>query len=226
MKSITLYIFVFLLGFARLCSAADSRSSHSGWKAVRSPDYGFMIQCPASLTAFSRKLQYKDTLLSYIPVCATSTVACFEYNGSEYEATTFEAAGISVNVLRHKRTEQDCNHIDTGSYPINTTTINGVHFRYGKVGGAALGHSEGGTAYRTFHDNVCFEIAIGITRWIRNPTTPERSRNSTRNVWRNNWMRSYIRSDLLAGLSMGQGGRFSTTTCAAGGSNSLRATTS
>ncbi len=134
----------------------------AGWRTYSSPDYGFTIDYPSKVTSSGSRPDGVEMKGSYIPICDQTTVACFEYNGNEYEGTIMEAAGLSVNVLRDLRTEQDCNHIDTHSSPIKTEIINGINFHYGDTGSAGLGHGEGGPSYRVFYQNVCFEIAVGI----------------------------------------------------------------
>jgi hypothetical protein len=146
---------------ATTCRAA--LPTDAGWKVYRSPDYGFTIGYPSNISFYAGHPDLKETQLSMIPICDETTVACFEYNGN-YERTNLEAAGLSVNVLRDRKTEQDCNKIDTGSYPIETESINGIKFHHGKTGSVATGNSEGGPVYRAFYQNVCFEIAVG-TAW-------------------------------------------------------------
>jgi hypothetical protein len=153
---LTLVCFALL---ATTCSAAPL--TDAGWKVYRSPDYGFTISYPGNISFYAGHPDLKETQLSMIPICDETTVACFEYNGNN-ERTNLEAAGLSVNVLRDRKTEQDCNKIDTGSYPIETESINGIKFHYGKTGSVAAGHSEGGPVYRAFYQNVCFEMAVGI----------------------------------------------------------------
>jgi hypothetical protein len=150
-----------LLGlFTTVCVAGDRPG---GWQTYRSPDYGFTIDYPVSMTFYPGHPDYVVTHVSYIPICDYTTVGCFEYNGSEYAGTNFEAAGLSVNVLRDLKSERDCDEIDTGSYPVKTETINGVRFRYGMTGEGAASHSKGGPTYRTFHENVCFEVVAATS---------------------------------------------------------------
>jgi hypothetical protein len=134
------------------------------WKTYVSADYGFSVRYPTSLSFYRGDLDYKETQMSYIPICDYTTVACFEYNGMEYKDTTFEAAGFSINVLRDIKTESDCGKIDTGQYPIQTENINGIKFRRGLTGEGATSHSKGGPTYRTFHQSVCFEIAAATAQ--------------------------------------------------------------
>jgi hypothetical protein len=67
-----------------------------------------------------------------------------------------------VNIVSGARTEEECNEIDTGQFPIKREIINGIHFHYGETGGAAAGSVVGGPAYRTFHNHVCFELALRV----------------------------------------------------------------
>lgn len=145
-----------------LASNAVPQAPKLHWRTYQSSDYGFTIDYPASMKFFSGHPSVTDAQLSYIPICDESTVACFEYDGEEYKGTNFEAAGLSVNILRDARSEQDCNTIDTGDFPTKRKTINGVIFHYGTTGSAGLSHGEGGPSYRAFYQNVCFEIAVGI----------------------------------------------------------------
>ena len=141
---------------------AYPQSPKSGWQTYRSPDYGFTIDYPSNMKFFSGHPSIAEAQQSYIPICDESTVACFEYDGAEYKETNFQAAGLSVNILRDARTEQDCNKIDTGQFPIKTKTINGVSFHYGTTGSVGLSNGKSGPSYRAFYQNVCFEIAVGI----------------------------------------------------------------
>lgn len=100
-----------------------------------------------------------EAQLSMIPIC-DATVACFEYNGGDNEGTDFQAAGLSVNVLRGARTEQDCRKTDRGSDLIKTVKINGVRFHFDDADEVAAGTSMGGTLYSVFYQSVCFEIAV------------------------------------------------------------------
>src|SRR5260370_23361010 len=85
-----------------------------GWNVHRSADYGFVIAYPPDFKSYSDLLEAQR---SYIPVCQSESIACFEYNGNEYEGTNFEAAGVSVNILRELRTEKECYKIENVSLP-------------------------------------------------------------------------------------------------------------
>jgi hypothetical protein len=132
-----------------------------GWQTYRSAEYGFTIQYPKSMTSYGSHPDPAELQPSYSPICVDTTVACFEYNGRDYEGTNLEAAGLAVNVLRDMRTEQDCDQFENPPTAV-TEVINGTAFRRGLTGESGLGHYEGGPSYRAFYQNVCFEIAVGI----------------------------------------------------------------
>ncbi|MGA2459765.1 MAG: hypothetical protein ABSF85_19540 [Terriglobales bacterium] len=147
---------------ATVCGTSFATDVPEGWRTYHNPDYGFVIAYPGSFNFYPVKPDLKEAQLSYIPICESESVACFEYVGNGDSETNFEAAGLSVNILREARTEEECNKIDTGQYPIKKAIINGVPFRFGETGGAATGHAIGGPAYRSFHERVCFELALLI----------------------------------------------------------------
>jgi hypothetical protein len=101
---------------------------------------------------------------SMFPVCDQDTVACFEYNGRALDSTEIQAIGVSVNVLRQDLTAAECGRIRTHSGPILTRTIHGIPFHYTDTGEAGGGSSRSIHDYRTFYQNVCFEVALVTAR--------------------------------------------------------------
>jgi len=149
--------------FAILSGLGVAVNPTPGWRSYRNSEYGFTIAYPKEFKFYAGRPDYQEAQLSYIPICDRSTVACFEYNGDKYGNMAFAVAGVSVNILRDKRTEQQCAEIDTGSFPIKEKTINGIRFRYGETGGAATSHWIGGPTYRTYREKICFELVAFIT---------------------------------------------------------------
>lgn len=155
-----------LLWLAGIASAQGKgrQPATSGWRNYNNSDFGFALSYPANLTLNLGGIGYKEaSLRSFIPACDPATVACLFFNGHDYEGTNFEAAALSVNILRDFRTDEACSKIDTGSYPVKTKVLNGVLYHYGMTGDAATSHSEGGLAYRALHNGVCFELAVGVS---------------------------------------------------------------
>jgi hypothetical protein len=141
--------------------AGPKAATPAEWKTYRSPDYGFVISYPGSMTFFPGH-PVEAPELSMFPICDDTTVACFQYHGDAFNGTTLQAAGVSVNVPRDLKSETECNTIDTGSSQIKTVKIHGALFHYGDTGEGGLGSSRGITAYRTFYQHVCFEAAVVI----------------------------------------------------------------
>jgi hypothetical protein len=156
-------LFGCLFLFSTVCGAGGLPATRR-WQVYRSPDYGFTIAYPASLSFYPGHPDLKEVQMeSMIPVCEESTVACFLYNRN-HKRTNLQAAGVSVNVLRDRKTEDDCNKIDSAQYPIKTETINGIEFHSGETGEVATGNNGGGPVYRSFYHDVCFEVAV-VTAW-------------------------------------------------------------
>jgi hypothetical protein len=133
-----------------------------GWDTYRNPDYGFEIDYPEKISSFGARPDPALMKGSYIPICETTTVACFEYNGKEYEGTNLESAGLSVNVLRQLRTEKDCDTFDENSGAVDVVKINGINFHRAITGSVGMSQGEGGPSYRALYQGVCFEIHAGI----------------------------------------------------------------
>jgi hypothetical protein len=137
-------------------------ATHTGqakWKTYRSPEFGFRIDYPGTMTFYPGGPQ-RPPEKSMFPVCDDGTVACFEYNGHAFDRTQIQAMGVSVNVLREALTATECDRIETDSGPIRTKTINGVVFHYAETGDGGLGSYRNVVAYRVFHEHVCFEVAL------------------------------------------------------------------
>jgi hypothetical protein len=142
-------------------AATHSAGTHAGWQIYRNLDYGFSIEYPEDVTVFAGHPDYTGMQTSYHPICFETTVACIEYTGSDYKGTNLEAAGIAIDILRDKRTREECDKIDE-SRAANVRKINGLEFHYGLTGTAGMNQSEGGPSYRHIYQGVCFEIAVGI----------------------------------------------------------------
>jgi hypothetical protein len=136
-------------------------TTFSKWHTYRSSAYGFAMKVPADMTFYPGG-PTAPPRKSMIPICDRTTVACFQYNGNKLNHTVIQAMGISVNILRGKKTEADCNDIRFNV--TSPTTIHGRPFYYAETGSVAAGSSAGGTTYRTYYQHVCFEIAVGTAQ--------------------------------------------------------------
>lgn len=145
-----------------IATTAPRTKMPADWQTYRSPDYGFTIAYPASMSFYPGH-PVEAPSLSMFPICDDTTVACFEYNGDAFKQTKVQAAGASVNVLRDRKSEQECNNIDIGSGPpVKTIAIHRTLFHYGDTGEGGLGSRRTMTEYRTFYQQVCFEVALVV----------------------------------------------------------------
>lgn len=141
--------------------ATSSADQTAGWNFYASPDkYGFSFKYPSDF-GFSTDVQQVRTL-AYIPVCDDGAVACAFITRDNYPDTNFDAAGVSVTILKDKLTENACRQIDNlsirDSGAPTTQTINGVNFAFADGGDAAAGHFSDDKIYRAFHDGSCYEL--------------------------------------------------------------------
>jgi hypothetical protein len=129
------------------------------WRTYRSPEFGFRIDYPDTMTFYPGGPQ-RPPEKSMFPVCDDDTVACFEYNGHDFDRTQIQAMGVSVNMVRENRTAPECDRIETNSGPTRTKTINGVVFHFAETGDGGLGSYRNVVAYRVFSKHACFEVAL------------------------------------------------------------------
>jgi hypothetical protein len=152
--------FFAFVGMAAVC-AAQTRGAATkpvGWRTYNSPDYEFTIEYPGngSFTAGYR-IEPQGTMM---PVCDDTSVACFKYIGHALDDTVVVSQGVSVNILRDRKAEDDCNDIERVDGPVTSVVIHGARFHHGEFSGAAGGRGERVSSYRAFHQAVCFEITL------------------------------------------------------------------
>lgn len=143
-----------------VCGAPENENA--SWQTYRSPEYGFKIDYPANLRFYPGH-PLRPPEASMFAIC-DYTVACFQTDDGAFKKTSLQAAGVSVNILRDRKTEVECNEIGIGSGPIKTVVIHGILFHYGDTSEAGGRSSRSITAYRAFHEHVCFEVAL-VTAW-------------------------------------------------------------
>lgn len=113
---------------------------------------------------------------SYIPPCDQDFDYCLYYNGSAYQGTNFESAGIRISQRADLKTETACAKTVPAGYTRMTPALyNGSGYTtsaFGPLGDAAAGHYANGTLYRLFFgNNTCyeFETRIGETQFANYP---------------------------------------------------------
>jgi hypothetical protein len=158
-----------LLWFAVLPAGSSAVRATTVWRTYHSQDYGFSIRYPSTFIFRPGHPDFSETANAMIPVCDETTVACFEYNVGDNKGTDFQGAGLSINVLRDRTTEEDCYKPQDDSSKMHIEIIHGIQFHVGETGYAAAGSSGGGDFYRAFHAGVCFELTVNSSEtdaWI------------------------------------------------------------
>lgn len=116
---------------------------------------------------------------SYIPPCAQGFNYCVYFNGSQYQGTNFESAGLRIQ----KRTDIAVEHLCLTTPPSGfsaTTTPAATAAQntyatsvFSPVGDAAAGHYSSGSLYRLFirDGSKCYEFEnrIGQTQFANYP---------------------------------------------------------
>lgn len=137
-------------------------AKQTGWRTYQSPDYGFRINYPGTMTLYLGGPPPPEKQHSMIPICDETAIACFLYDGHALDHTVIQALGIAVNVLREETSEADCDSVD--GRPQQTIVLHGRNFHFDVSASAAAGSSEGGRYYHTFYDHVCFEISAATAQ--------------------------------------------------------------
>jgi hypothetical protein len=115
---------------------------------------------------------------SYIPPCDPDFDYCLYYNGSAYEGTNFDSAGIRIEERSDLTTENLCLTTPPTGYsnftPTSTTAGDYSISEFSPLGDAGAGHYAVGTLYRLWYDgdDTCyeFETRIGQTQFANYPS--------------------------------------------------------
>jgi hypothetical protein len=140
----------------------------------KSQDGTFAIEYPSSLIKCERDPKQSDQWIptrsceAYTPVCTDAastkdaTIVCIAYPAEKFSGTNFEAAAFSVNRL-DAITAEGCLQV-TEPHPAtpHKEKVNGVTFDVFDVGGVAAGHWLAADAYRSFHQNRCYELDFRV----------------------------------------------------------------
>jgi hypothetical protein len=116
---------------------------------------------------------------SYIPPCDEGFGYCIYYNGTQYQGTNFESAGIRVQKRTDLANENACLNTPKSGYsenikPDTTKSGNGYSSSvFSNIGDAGAGHYAVGSLYRLFvkSNSTCyeFETRIGQTQFLNYP---------------------------------------------------------
>jgi|SRR5579859_3024278 len=139
-----------------------------------SPDGAFAFTYPRTLIKCEKDPKQESSWIparscgGYIPVCADAsldedaTVACIAYPAETLNGTNFQAAAFTVSQL-HTATSDECLQV-VEPHPATShkETINGVTFDVFDAGGVGAGNALAADAYRSFHQNRCYELDLRV----------------------------------------------------------------
>jgi hypothetical protein len=131
---------------------------------------------------------------SYIPACDPDFNYCLYYNGTQYQGTNFESAGLRVKKRQDLATESVCLNtppegFDSSIVPDKNTSTNAYSMsEFSNVGQGAAGHISQGSLYRLFvrNSSSCyeFETRVGMSQFANYPAgsikefTPQDQQNT------------------------------------------------
>jgi hypothetical protein len=160
------------------CGLSIPLSAQTTQRTFTSPDGIFQFKYSDVLVdCTSVRKQEKGTGGSIPESCSTegaicdgpgsggAALACFTYPKEKFiDKLSFVAASFFVSEIQSAKTEKVCLKGSPDWLVIfpkaGTTTINHVTFKTFEIGDNWAGHSQGGPAYRTFHNGTCYELGI------------------------------------------------------------------
>ena len=139
-----------------------------------SPDGMFAFEYPNSLIKCERDPKQSGQWIptrsceAYMPVCTDAastegaTLVCIAYPAEKFSGTNFEAAAFSVNRLDAITAEGCLQVAEPRPATPHKEKVNGVTFDVFDVGGVGLGNWLAADAYRSFHQNRCYELDLRV----------------------------------------------------------------
>jgi len=112
---------------------------------------------------------------SYIPACDEGFAYCLYYNGSAYQGTNFESAGLTIKKRPDLATQSACLQAQPDGYaalvPLVATSSDYVISKFAPLGDAGAGHYATDTLYRLSYGSLCYEFRtrIGETQFANYP---------------------------------------------------------
>lgn len=112
---------------------------------------------------------------AYIPPCDQGFDYCLYYNGTAYQGTNFESAGLSIRKRPDLSSQSACLATQpqgySGLHATSTTQTSYAMSVFGPVGDAGAGHYASGQEYRLFTNATCyqFDTRVGETQFANYP---------------------------------------------------------
>jgi hypothetical protein len=120
--------------------------------------------------------QAQISVHSYIPPCDPDFDYCLYYDGTAYQGTNFDSAGIRIDKRTDLATQSACLTTAPDGYanftPTSTTSGDYSVSEFTPIGNAGAGHYAVGTLYRLEYNGACyeFETRIGQTQFANYPS--------------------------------------------------------
>lgn len=146
-------------------------STASGTQSVSDGTITFTVPSDFGLAVNQEQVLVK----SYIPPCDPDFDYCVYYDGTAYQGTNFDSAGIRIEKRTDLTTESSCMTTAPTGYsnftPTSTTIGDYSVSEFTPLGNAGAGHFSTGTLYRLYYNGECyeFETRIGQSQFANYP---------------------------------------------------------
>lgn len=151
---------------------APTGTATSGTETASDGTITFTVPADFALATSSQQI----TVHSYIPPCDADLEYCLYYNGTAYQGTNFDSAGIRIEERSDLTTQTACLTTPptgfTNFTPTSTTPGDYSVSEFTPLGDAGAGHYSTGTLYRLEYNGACyeFETRIGQTQFANYPS--------------------------------------------------------
>jgi hypothetical protein len=146
----------------RQISRGPDLGRRSGWRAYSNADYGLSIKYPASFQAPSDPTDQQITT-NFVNSDSAKTLLVLPIPREVYPNTTFAGGSVSVSVSDDIPNALTCSvFAETWSGSPGPRTVNGIGYSEGIIGGAGLGTNYSSYFFHTFHNGLCYEVAVAL----------------------------------------------------------------
>ena len=128
---------------------------------------------PVTATLITNPEEMKG--IGYFPTCnSDNAIACVYFASSTYPGSNFNSAGVTIRIARELATEDVCyTQTNQEQNTIEEVMIDGLPFASFGTGDAGMSKQSGGINYRTFQNDMCYEVTTRVnttTYEVSDPT--------------------------------------------------------
>jgi len=142
----------------------------------------------------------------YIPSCDNTFDYCLYYNGTKYDGTNFESAGLRIKNRTDLKTVATCLNTSPDSFPglksqVVASTTSYMVASFPGIGDAGAGHYASGEFFRLAYDGTCheFETRVGATQFLNFPAGTKREFTGDDSIALRKELRDIITNSTLRG---------------------------